>query len=127
MMTFLTECLSIGLDLDVHLTGAGGGHRLLIPLAMAMTMTLLSPVAVTKDDEADDVDEQTHPAHNQDHLWVMDLLRLDESLESLDCDGEAEGEQEHGVDQGPDHLCPGEAECVRVTLPRAQPENQHRS
>ena len=105
------------LDLDVHLTGAGGGHRLLVLLVMAVTMPLPAPVTVTKDDEADDVDEETHPAHNQDHLWVMDLLRLDESLESLDCDGEAEGEQEHGVDQGPDHLGPGVAEGVCFTLP----------
>ena len=83
---------------------------------MAVTMALLPPVTVTKDDEADDVDEETHPAHNQDHLWVMDLLRFDESLEGLDRDGEAEGEQEHGVDERAHHLGPRPAEGVGVAL-----------
>ena len=92
---------------------------------MAVTVTLLSPVTVTKDDETYDVDEETHPADNQDHLGVIDGLRLDEPLERLDGDGEAERQEEHRVDQGPHHLGPGEAECVRVTLPGAQSEHSH--
>ena len=89
---------------------------------MTMAMSLLPTVAVTKDDEAYDVDEETHPTNNQDHPGVIDGLRINEPFEGLDRDGEAEGEQEHGVDQGPDHLGPGEPECVGVRLPGAQPE-----
>ena len=114
-------------DLDVHLTGAAGGYPLAVllvtRLTMAVTMTvpLLPTVTVTKDDEAYDVDEETDSANNQDHPGVLDGLRFKEPLEGLDRDGETESEQEHGVDQGPNHLGPGEPECVGVRLPGAQP------
>ena len=114
------------LNLDVHLTGAGGGDSLDVlrvsRLTMAVTMSLLSPVTVTKDDKANDVDKETHSAHNQDHLRVLDGLRLDKPLESLDRDGEAESQEKDCVNQGPHHLGPGESKSVRVTLSGAQSE-----
>ena len=79
---------------------------------MAVTMTLLSPVTVTKDDKANDVDEETNTADNQNHLWVLDWLRLDKPLESLDRDGEAERQEKDCINQGPNYLGPGEAKCV---------------
>ena len=102
--------------MEQQLWGGEFDHRCHAELLVPLLLPLLSPVTVTKDDEAYDVDEETHPADNQDHLGVIDGLRLDEPLERLDGDGEAERQEEHCVDQGPHHLGPGEAECVRVTL-----------
>ena len=76
----------------------------------------LLPVAVAEDDHADNVDEEPHPAHDQDHLRVLDLLHEDEPLDGLDRDGEAEGEQEHGVNERAHHLGPRPAEGVGVAL-----------
>ena len=79
---------------------------------MTVTMTLLSPVTVTKDDKANDVDKETDSADNQNHLWILDGLRLDKPLESLDRDGEAERQEKDRVYQGPNYLGSGEAKCV---------------
>ena len=81
----------------------------------------LLPVAVAEDDHADNVDEEPHPAHDQDHLRVLDLLHEDEPLDGLDRDGEAEGEQEHRVDERAHHLGPRVAVGVLTPLPRRDP------
>ncbi len=54
-----------------------------------------SPVAVAvlvEEAEPEQVDHQTQRPDQQDHLGVVDVLRLVEALEALHGDGEAQGD-----------------------------------
>ena len=56
--------------------------------------------------------KKTNDKYSQNHNWVVDLFRFIEPLHGLYSDGEAERDQEHGVDEGAQHLSPGPPECV---------------
>uniref|UniRef100_A0A8C9MSN6 Uncharacterized protein n=1 Tax=Serinus canaria TaxID=9135 RepID=A0A8C9MSN6_SERCA len=56
-------------------------------------------------------DEPRHP-HGDDHQRLLDLVGLREALDGLQQDGEAEGGEEHGVDEGAHHLGPHPSERV---------------
>uniref|UniRef100_A0A8C0N7X0 Uncharacterized protein n=1 Tax=Canis lupus familiaris TaxID=9615 RepID=A0A8C0N7X0_CANLF len=58
------------------------------------------------------VDQQPGHADPEDHQRLLHLVRLDEALDGLQQDGEAEAGQEDGVHQGPHHLGPDPAERV---------------
>ena len=52
----------------------------------------------------DQVDPKSNAANDQDQFWILDLLRLQESLDWLDSDGKAERDQEDWVDKSPHNL-----------------------
>ena len=77
--------------------------------SMAVTVTTAVLVEQTQTNQ---VDNQTHCANPQDHLRVVDGLRLVEPLQALNSDGEAESHEEDGVDQSSQHLSSSPAEGV---------------
>uniref|UniRef100_A0ABI7WB97 Uncharacterized protein n=1 Tax=Felis catus TaxID=9685 RepID=A0ABI7WB97_FELCA len=58
------------------------------------------------------VDQQPGHADPEDHQRLLHLVRLDEALDGLQQDGEAEAGQEDGVHQSPHHFGPDPAERV---------------
>lgn len=51
-----------------------------------------------KQEESDNVDEQSERANIENEKGVMNLFRLVEALQRLDEYGEAEGDEKHGID-----------------------------
>ena len=76
-----------------------------------MTVAVATAVLV-KQTETDQVDDEAHGAHPQDHLGVVDVLRLIETFQALNSDREAEGNQEHSIDQSSKNFRSGPAEGV---------------
>uniref|UniRef100_A0A8D2ETP3 Uncharacterized protein n=1 Tax=Theropithecus gelada TaxID=9565 RepID=A0A8D2ETP3_THEGE len=62
--------------------------------------------------EPQHVDQQPGHADPKDHQRLLHLVRLDEALDGLQQDGEAEAGQEDGVHQSPHHLGSDPAERV---------------
>lgn len=56
-------------------------------------------------EEADDVGQQAAGADSQDQLGVGDDRRTEHSLECLDEDGEAQGNEEDRIDEGAQDFC----------------------
>ena len=50
------------------------------------------------------VNPKSDPANNEDQLWILDLLWIQESLDRLDKDGEAESDQENRIDKSSHNL-----------------------
>jgi hypothetical protein len=86
-------------------SGAVGGVRMLVLVAvfvfpMAVFTAMRVPMS-SKDTEAGQVRSQSQAADNQDELRVSNLGRFDESGESFEDDGHAEGDEEDGVEESP--------------------------
>uniref|UniRef100_A0A8C8XXV9 Uncharacterized protein n=1 Tax=Panthera leo TaxID=9689 RepID=A0A8C8XXV9_PANLE len=58
------------------------------------------------------VDQQPGHADPEDHQRLLHLVRLDEALDGLQQDGEAEAGQEDGVHESPHHFGPDPTERV---------------
>uniref|UniRef100_A0A6I8PNN2 Uncharacterized protein n=1 Tax=Ornithorhynchus anatinus TaxID=9258 RepID=A0A6I8PNN2_ORNAN len=67
---------------------------------------------VVEEAEPQQVDDEPGQADAQHHQRLLHLVGLDEALDGLQQDGEAQAGQEDGVDQGPHHLGPDPAEGV---------------
>jgi hypothetical protein len=63
----------------------------------AMAVTVRS--VLVKEAEAEEVDDEAEDSDVEDHFRVVDVLGLVEPLQALDRDGEAECDQEDGVDE----------------------------
>ena len=93
--------------------------RLLAMAAVRMAASLLIMVAVSmaKYQHPYQVNQQSNTAHDQNHLWIFNLLDHQESLDCLNRDGEAESIEEDSIDESPHHLRPGPAEGVETAPP----------
>uniref|UniRef100_A0A8C0ZV02 Uncharacterized protein n=1 Tax=Castor canadensis TaxID=51338 RepID=A0A8C0ZV02_CASCN len=67
---------------------------------------------MVEETEPQHVDQQPGHADPEDHQRLLHLVRLDEALDGLEQDGEAEAGQEDGVHEGAHHLGPDPAERV---------------
>lgn len=79
-------------------------HKKTTPLTFLLPLLLSRPVRVSvspspvavavlvEEAEPEQVDHQTQRPDQQDHLGVVDVLRLVEALEALHGDGEAQGD-----------------------------------
>ena len=69
---------------------------------------------VVEQEQAEDVGGKTEAADDQDELGLVDLLRLDETLNGFKEDGQAQGDEEDAVDEGSEcfgALPLGECKC----------------
>uniref|UniRef100_A0AC11BX27 Uncharacterized protein n=1 Tax=Ovis aries TaxID=9940 RepID=A0AC11BX27_SHEEP len=82
------------------------------PVRVAVAGVVAEAAVVVKETEPQHVDHQPRHADPEDHQWLLHLVRLDEALDGLQQDGEAEAGQEDGVHQSPHHLRPDPAEGV---------------
>lgn len=80
---------------------------------LAVLMSVRMPVAA-KHHEADEVRGEPEAANNEDELWVGNLGGLEESGDGLEDDGDAERDQEYGVEEGAEDLCAQPAVGVLV-------------
>ena len=78
----------------------------------AMTVTV-----TRKQRQADDVDEKSEGADDDEEVWVVDLLAVRQPIERFNEDGEAERDEEHCVDQRSQHLGSSPAERVLRRVP----------
>ena len=67
---------------------------------MPMLVSTMTVTVVVKEEEPDDVGCEPEGAHDENDLGLGDFLRLDESLDGFEEDGEAEGDEEDAVDEG---------------------------
>lgn len=65
-----------------------------VSVAVSVTMSML-----VKQEQPCNVRSQTQATHNHDQLRLRDLLRLDEALDCLQEDADAQRDQEDAVDQ----------------------------
>lgn len=80
-------------------------HILLIRVVLSLVTLVTVGVAVTaEDDEAKQVREETSAAYNEDEFGVVDLGWFDESCEGLEDNGDAERDEEDGVEEGTENL-----------------------
>uniref|UniRef100_A0A8C6DDF1 Uncharacterized protein n=1 Tax=Moschus moschiferus TaxID=68415 RepID=A0A8C6DDF1_MOSMO len=82
------------------------------PVRVAVAGVVAEAAVVVKEAEPQHVDHQPRHADPEDHQRLLHLVRLDEALDGLQQDGEAEAGQEDGVHQSPHHLGPDPAEGV---------------
>ena len=87
----------------------GGSATVRVSMAAATAVRVRMP---GEEEEAEDVDEETNGADDEQQVRIVDLFRLRDALESLDEDGEAERYEEDRVDERPHHL--GSRPTVRV-------------
>ena len=66
------------------------------PVAMAMAMTMR---VVVEEDETEEIGQQTQTSHDTDEFGVVDRLRLDETLDGFEENGDTQGDQKDSVDQ----------------------------
>ena len=98
----------------------------LTPMTMALIPAMTVAVThVTEQTHPEQVDGEAHPTNNHDHLRVLDVLDQEEPLEALHSDGEAESEEEDGVDESSDHLGAGVAVRIPDPLSRRHSIDQH--
>ena len=67
---------------------------------------------VAEHDHAEEVDGQPDAPNDEQHVGLVDLVRVEEPFDCLDEDGETEGAQEDGVEKSPEDFCPGPTEGV---------------
>lgn len=65
-----------------------------------------------EEEESNNVDYKSQDPHDNQQLWFMDFLHLDEPLAGLYGDAEAQSHEEHGVDQCTQHFGSGPTKCV---------------
>ena len=58
-----------------------------------------------QDEESDNIREQAQGANDKDELRVQDFWRIQESGDSFEDDGEAQCDQEDGIEEGAENLC----------------------
>ena len=84
--------------------------------AMAVSMSNIS-----EEEHSKHIDGQSNSTNDHDQLRLVDSLNDQKSLERLHGYGEAESEEEDGVNESPDHLGPGVAEGVPPPLAGRDP------
>uniref|UniRef100_A0A8I3MV53 Uncharacterized protein n=1 Tax=Canis lupus familiaris TaxID=9615 RepID=A0A8I3MV53_CANLF len=82
------------------------------PVRVAVARVVAEAAVMVEEAQPHHVDQQPGHADPEDHQRLLHLVRLDEALDGLQQDGEAEAGQEDGVHQGPHHLGPDPAERV---------------
>ena len=100
----LRDLLFVSLLCEVCEVAVGGPGE-------AVTVSVAAAVLVEQA-EADQVDDESHGAHPQDHLRIVNFFRLVEPFQTFDSNRETESNQKDGIDEGAQHLGSGPAEGV---------------
>lgn len=80
-------------------------HIVLIRVVLSFfTLVTVGGAVTAEDDEAKQVREETSAAYNEDEFRVVDLGWFDESCEGLEDNGDAERDEEDGVEEGTENL-----------------------
>uniref|UniRef100_A0A8D0UZN7 Uncharacterized protein n=1 Tax=Sus scrofa TaxID=9823 RepID=A0A8D0UZN7_PIG len=82
------------------------------PVRVAVAGVVAEAAVMVEEAEPQHVDHQPRHADPEDHQRLLHLVRLDEALDGLQQDGEAEAGQKDGVHQSPHHFGPDPAERV---------------
>lgn len=80
------------------------GMRNLIAVSMAVSSVAVSVTVLVEEEQTHNVRSQTQASHDQNQFRVRDLLRLDEALDSLEEDANAQRDQEDTVDKRTERL-----------------------
>ena len=85
---------------------------------MSMTSMAVSMSVAVEKNKSQDVDDESGNADIQQEVDFFDLVRMRQSLDRLDEDGEAESDEEHRVDESTEHFstCPAVRVLSRVLL-----------
>jgi hypothetical protein len=76
---------------------------MVVVVIVVMVVPMVVPVS-SQDDKAQQVGEEAGAAHDQDKLGVVDFGRFDEARQGFKNDGDAESNQEDGVEEGTENL-----------------------
>ena len=75
-------------------------------------------VAVAREQrQADNIDEQPERADHDEKVWVVDLLAVRQPIERFNEDGEAQRDEEDGVDERSKDFGPSPAKRVLRRVP----------
>jgi hypothetical protein len=75
----IVMCMSIGMVVRMFMV-----VRMLMPVRMAMTVSMaMSVVRMSKDRQADDVDEETKDADNQQLIQPLQLISLVQTMDGV--------------------------------------------
>lgn len=102
MVVRMVVCVIVCLD-TMRMTFLGMGMLVARTVRMATRSVAVSDIV--KQHETDNVRGKTEGSDDQDELGLGYLLRLDESLDSFEEDGQTEGDQEDAVDESTKRLC----------------------
>lgn len=69
-------------------------------VSVGMTVRMAAVTVVVEEEETDDVGQETAGTDDENDDGVGNVLRLDESLDSLEEDGETQRDKEDAVDEG---------------------------
>lgn len=113
MLVRMLVCVIVCLD-AMRMTFLGMGVLVARTVRMATRSVAVSDVM--KQHETDNVRGKTEGSDDQDELGLRYLLRLYESLNSFEEDGQAESDQEDAVDESTERLCTLPLHCVSMCL-----------
>jgi hypothetical protein len=113
MVVRMVVCVIVCLD-AMRMTFLSMGVLVARTVRMATWSVAVSDVV--KQHETDNVRGKTHGSDDQDQLGLRHLLRLDESLNSFEEDGQTEGDQEDAVDESTERLCALPLHSVSIYL-----------
>lgn len=78
--------------------------RNLIAVSVAMSTVAVSVTVLVEEEQTHDVRSQTQASHDQNQFGLRNLLRFDESLNSLEEDADTQRDQEDTVDERTERL-----------------------
>lgn len=78
--------------------------RNLVAVSMAMSAVAVSVAVLVEEEQTHDVRSQTQASHDQNQFGLCNLLRFDESLNSLEEDADTQRDQEDTVDKRAERL-----------------------
>lgn len=113
MVVRMVVCVIVCLD-AMRMTFLGMGVLVARTVGVATRSVAVSDVV--KQHETDNVRGKTKGSDDQDELGLRYLLRLDESLNSFEEDGQTEGDQEDAVDESTERLCALPLHSVSIYL-----------
>ena len=93
-------------------SGVGRHNELHVDTGSALVRVTVRMTVSGEQQQTDHVDDEAGDADVDQRVDVLDLVRVRQSLDRLDEDGEAERDQEDGVDESPEHLGASPAERV---------------
>lgn len=100
---------------------------LAVGVVMIVTSVFMGVTVAAQDEEANEVGKEAGASHDEDEFGLVDLGRLDETGEGFEDDGNAERDEEDGVEEGTKNFGANElylsvSSWLKVSLERLTPK-----
>merc|ERR1719374_141130 len=82
------------------------------PMTVSVASTTMRVSVRSENCEPDEIDEKANGADSNEENGLLNAFRDGDSLDGLNEDGEAKGEEKHGVNKSTQNLSTSPAKCI---------------